>query len=439
MNDKRSQRGQALILIVLGIVGLVAITALAIDAGNAFSDRRNAQNAADTAALAAALAKVNNQSISDASISDTVKNITTPNGYPDTRITVNAVIYVPGSNPNAGITVNNPPGVYDCDPSDTPSPYIDDPDYIQVIIHSTVNTFFAPIVGIDQLHNCVEAIARARPSYTAPMFFGNAIVSLAPTDCSAFRVSGTGDVTVTGGGVFVNSSCSGSQPSSNAFRQEGSSSLTAPSISVVGGASYTPGDVTPAPTVGAEQIPYHPEYIWPAPTCSGAGSYTKVGNIATLTPGSFSSFPPVGGSVKTYILQSGIYCISGNWSAGSQDSYTGSNVLLYIINGSVTWNGAATINLDAPDSGEFAGLLLYLPLTNDSDVSINGNSSSQFIGTILAPASDIDVAGTGSTDGLYSQVIGYIIKLTGDSATNINYSDEDNYDITIPPSIELAR
>lgn len=216
--------------------------------------------------------------------------------------------------------------------------------------------------------------------------------------------------------------------------------MTAPSISVVGGASYTPGDVTPAPTVGAEQIPYPPEYIWPDPTCDEEGSYDKTSKSdATIHPGSFSSFPPVGGSVKNYTLESGTYCISGDWSANSTDTYTGSNVLLYMIDGGVSWNGGATINLDGPDSGEFDGLLLYLPLTNDSDVSINGNSSSQFIGTILAPASDIDVAGTGSTDGLYSQVIGYTIKLTGTSAININYSDEDNYDITIPPSVELAR
>jgi len=303
-----------------------------------------------------------------------------------------------------------------------------------------VDTYFGPIVNINQLHNCVEAIARARPEYTGEIFFGNAMVSLSPDDCSAFWVSGNGDVTVTGGGVFVNSDCTGGTPSSNAFRQGGSGSLTAPLITVVGGVSYSSGHVTPAPIPqSAEQIPSPPQVIWPNPTCSGAGSYTKVGNTATLTPGSFSSFPPVGGSVKTYILQSGIYCISGNWSAGSQDSYTGSNVLLYMINEGVTWNGGATINLDGPDTGEFAGLLLYLPITNDSDISINGNSDSNFTGTILAPASAIDVAGTGSTDGLRSQVIGYTVKLTGSSATNVNYSDEENYDITIPSSIELAK
>src|SRR3990172_6590357 len=58
MYYKKSEKGQALILIALAAVGLFAFTALAIDGGMVFSDRRHAQNAADTAALAAALAKI---------------------------------------------------------------------------------------------------------------------------------------------------------------------------------------------------------------------------------------------------------------------------------------------------------------------------------------------------------------------------------------------
>src|SRR5512136_2436933 len=52
---RRSERGQALILIVAAMVALIGITGLAIDGGNIYSDRRHAQNAADTAALAASL------------------------------------------------------------------------------------------------------------------------------------------------------------------------------------------------------------------------------------------------------------------------------------------------------------------------------------------------------------------------------------------------
>src|SRR5688572_8056840 len=58
MYHKKSEKGQALVIIALAAVGLFAFTALAIDGSRVFSDRRHAQNAADTAVLAAALAKI---------------------------------------------------------------------------------------------------------------------------------------------------------------------------------------------------------------------------------------------------------------------------------------------------------------------------------------------------------------------------------------------
>src|SRR5512138_839051 len=54
---KKTERGQALILVVLAMVGLAGMVGLVVDGGNAFLDRRKAQNAADSAALAAALSR----------------------------------------------------------------------------------------------------------------------------------------------------------------------------------------------------------------------------------------------------------------------------------------------------------------------------------------------------------------------------------------------
>ena len=55
--NKKTERGQALILVVLAIVGLAGMVGLVVDGGNALLDRRKAQNAADSAALAAALSR----------------------------------------------------------------------------------------------------------------------------------------------------------------------------------------------------------------------------------------------------------------------------------------------------------------------------------------------------------------------------------------------
>src|SRR5215510_5724948 len=94
MSYKKSEKGQALVLIALAAVGLFGFAALSIDGGMVFSDKRHAQNAADTAALAAALARVRAQSNPDsaAKLAGEARAIT--NGYgdpsdPDTTVEVN--------------------------------------------------------------------------------------------------------------------------------------------------------------------------------------------------------------------------------------------------------------------------------------------------------------------------------------------------------------
>ncbi|KAF0108804.1 MAG: hypothetical protein FD146_690 [Anaerolineaceae bacterium] len=411
------QRGQALVLIVLAIVGLIGLTALAVDGGNAFTDRRHAQGAADAAALAAALAKVHDQNWSQAGLARAADNEYTNDGVRST------------------VTVSNPPGP-DCDGA-IPNPVnlVADPNdkieyYIQVIIRSNVDTYFAPVVGVDQVHNCVEAIARARPAVTTPIAYGNAMVSLHQSECASFWVQGTAETIVTGSGVFVNSNCASGN--FQAFTQIGDGTLSADSVCVVGGATYEAGEVTPPPqTSCGTQLPYPPEYIWPQPTCSVDGTRSD----GILTPGNIPG-SWLGADVT---LQPGIYCISGDATINANDVVTGVGVLLYFMDGGLHINGGAEINLSAPTTGDYAGLLIYLPLTNDSLVLLNGNANSTFTGTILAPASEIQINGTGSSYGYHCQIIGLTIELIGTADTSIFYDDSANYDITLPPTIEVVR
>ncbi len=420
MNFKhRTEHGQALVLIAIGLLALIAITALAIDAGNAFSDRRQAQNAADTAVLAAALEKIQDTPSSDPdglTWSSAGLARASSNGYTNTNNDVCSTV-----------CVNNPP-VAGC--NETNGPYVGNLEYFQVIIRSNVDTYFAPIVGIDQVHNCVEAIARAQPPVPAPIAFGNAMVSLNPQICKAFWVHGTSDAEVTGGGVFVNSACDSG--AFQAFDQSGNGKINAPSICVVGGATYNASDVSPAPVKCTETIPYPPEWLWPQPSC-GSTNGTNIDDI--LTPGNI----PGDWFIGDKTLESGIYCISGDVSFNANDHITGTGVLLYFINGGLNINGGAEVYLSAQTTGDYVGLLIYLPITNPRTVTLNGNGNSEFTGTILAPASEILVNGTGSAYGYRSQIIGYKIDLVGSSATSIDYNDNENYDITMPPSIEIVQ
>jgi hypothetical protein len=407
----RSPRGQALLLIALGIVALIGLTAITIDGGNAYSEKRHAQNAADTTVLAAALAKVRNEDWHGVGLQRASSN-----GY-DNNGTTNTVV------------------LYNCDdPAASCGFYQGNPEYVQAIIGATIDTYFAPVVGIRQLHIRVNAVARAAPPKSDQMFNGQAVVGLAPHDCQAVKYQGNASTSIPYGGIFVNSDCADSA----FFNHSGSAQLSTPSLCAVGGIEVDPGALAPGTvvTTGCQSVGYPPPgIIEPDPICTG--NALKVGT--TLTAGTFTgTFPPAG----VTNLQSGIFCVNGDFDLGSTDSLTGHDVVIRVNGGhDVRWNAGAVVNLTAPTSGPFQGLLLLLPLPSDpstcsnSTVRLNGHSSSHIVGTIMAMCSDVIVEGTGSS-GIFGQIIGYTVELTGTSNNSIIYDNAQNYDAMQPGSVE---
>ncbi|HTP00590.1 MAG TPA: pilus assembly protein TadG-related protein [Anaerolineales bacterium] len=183
MNRNAFEKGQALILIVFAIVGLVGLTALAVDGGVSYADRQKAQSAADTAALRAALQLAKAQTDwSSAATSAAASNGFNNDGTTNT------------------VTVRNPPGA-GC--NGTTATYAVPSQYVQVLITSTVRAYFAPVVGIRQTTNCVEAVAKAVPGTGGSFGGGNGLMVLKSSVCGCQPLSftGSGNVTVQGGVV----------------------------------------------------------------------------------------------------------------------------------------------------------------------------------------------------------------------------------------------
>lgn len=399
-----SERGQVLVIVVFAMLGLFGITALAIDGSRAYSDRRHAQNAADTAALAAALEYVRAPGEDWKAVG---YSRAASNGFDDNGTTNIVDVYHP---PIEG-------------------PYTGNTNYVQVVITSHLETLFGKVIGIEQVTNTVQAVARVDPPTFTDIYDGHAVVGLAPTGCKTVKYQGNAGTTLVGGGIFVNSDCADEA----FFNQSGSAQLTAPSITAVGGVRDSGGLNVGTIKEGAEPRPYPPrEYILPNPECTDTA--TKTGE--TLSPGNWSgTFPPAG--VK--YLESGVYCVnSGNFRLNASDYLEGHGVFIWIENGDVQWNGGATVKLYAPETGPYEGFLLYLPITNSNDVTINGNSGSELVGTILAPASPIKVDGTGDA-GITGQLIGYTVDLGGNSSIKINYDKTKTWKALTTPSIELMQ
>ena len=428
-----SESGQALVIIAFAVLGLVALTALAIDSGNVYSDRRNAQNAADTAVMAGALSYVRtiNWSTATTAALQRAQN----NGYNNDG-TSNTV------------EVHNPPieGPY----ADCGNTEFNCVEYIQVIITSNVDTYFAPIVGITELTNRVSAVARVEPTYPDPFLPGSAVVTLNEHECPAVVIGGSADVILEGGGgIFINSDCS-DNPSKKAIEFGGSYDIVIDDgggLCSVGGIDPS-GDISgiSGPVDGScEPINFVDEFVEPTIDCASLpdGKEDPL-DSSRLLPGVYpgngafthiSSFPP-NGYTK---LASGTYCITEGGFRMNSGTLVGNGVLIYVEEGEVIVNTDG-VQLFAPTSGDYENLLFVLPSSNDSAVTLNGNATNQFTGTILAPSSEVTLNGGSSTTGFSdTRIISDTAKLNGSAAGIINFNPNNAWIPQVPPQIEFIE
>lgn len=386
----KKEKGQTLVMLVLGVVGLIALTGLAIDGGAAFADRRHAQNAADNAALSAALAMVQGNDLYQAAYA-----ITSANGYTNDGV-------------HDVVEVHNPP---------VSGPYAGNNEYVQVFITSHVPTTLGKIIGWNELVNHVEAVARGKPPQTAEMFDGHAVVSLAPHDCKAMTFQGNATLSVVNSGLFVNSDCSDAA----FFNNSGAGNLAGPYLQSVGGVTYKAGAVTMTSGIQTGVTPY----AYPPSWLPDTSEFCDASNTMSHLPGN--------------VLAPGVYCLTNGLAIhNAGDSISGVGVTLVLLGGGLTWNGG-NMNLAAPVTGPTAGLLIYVPMSNGSDVTLNGNATSNLVGSLLAPASNCTINGTSDATAFHSQFICYTTDLSGTGDTAIIYNDAENYDAVMPPEISIAQ
>jgi len=415
----RPERGQAIILIVFSIIGLIGMIALAVDGGRAFLEKRNSQNVADSVALGGALARIKGP---QSEWVDTAYGIAKASGYDNNGESNSVAVYSP---PVTGR-------------------YMDDVEYIQVIITSYVSAYFGTVVGLEKITVTSDAISRTKNSELTQILDGNAVISLRPTsECEnvhdmSFWIHGESTLSITGGGLFVNSnnpSCALIQSGSGGIRFKDKDR----EIKVVGGADIKkPQLITPfPPSTGSAPISYPPPFFMPQVGCHKPVIKSLDG--LTLSPGSWEepeSFPPKG----VRYLEPGVYCITNNdFIAKGDDALEGRDVIIKVEGGKIEFGGNTEVDLRAPDQGDLAGLLIYMPMDNHKPITLNGNNKSRFNGTILAPGAEIHLNGNASKYGFHSQIIGYSVLSDGTSDIKITYTDEENLDAYTMPEVQLIK
>jgi hypothetical protein len=244
---------------------------------------------------------------------------------------------------------------------------------------------------------------------------GAAIIALNPADCqgqqNGLLFHGTSSTTIEGNAY-----------SAGCLRSVGTHSVTVTDgqVEYIGPEFGDMSLISPAPVNITEPLPEESWKIAP-PDCSDPAAKQ------------IDAKRDWSGDVT---LEPGLYCVTGDLKINNNQKFIGKGVTIYMLDGSITINGGATVQLTSPFvSGEYStiapalnNVLFYVPGENGNGqkVQINGNSDSYFEGVVYAPGSEIEVLGTGQVNAPYrSQFIGWDVRVGGTADVFINWKGYD--------------
>lgn len=384
------ERGQAIVLLALLILGLLAVAGLAVDGGRLYAERRFVQNASDNAALAGALAICTDEDVVAAAQASAAAN---------------------GSGDFLDVTVNQPP---------LSGPNAGDNTYVEVIIRSAKQPFFAQLVFSGELEATARAVGHCFQG-GGPVGGGNVVLVLDPDNACAFSATGNATLFLTlgEGGIYANSN-----DPDNAICADGNAEInTDTGIFVVGGYEESGNaEFIPPPVTGVAPIP-DPLAALAAPTPPGGSCTTYVlsGNdVDTIDPGLYCSITVDTNAVLT--MNPGVYYIeTGNFSVSGNASLDATEVMIYLEQGNFTMSGNGTFNITAPTSGPYQGMMVFMDQANVSTITMEGNSIVNTTGTIYGKLTAMTLSGNGSGTVLNAQVIVNTMAISGNAAMALNY------------------
>ncbi len=408
-----TERGQILIMAVLLITVLLGLVGLAVDAGFAYAQRRQTQNAADEAALAAAHRLLEG-------------------GSPASAITV-AQDYAQGS--GYSIAASCPPI---CIPPSS-GPHAGDVKYVEVIVEEDPATFF--------IHALLPGGSTVRGRGVAGFLLfpePYALIVLDADDCEAFRMQGNASMTITDGGIMVNSDCG-----TDAFSKTGSGDLTVDGNIDVNGGTIVGGSgiVSPAPNANrpwtvtdplallAPPDPVADPVTYPAQGAGTAASPVtwthNSGGDLTLSPGAyyggFSS-----NCTCTITLQPGTYVMAGGgFTKAGGANFVGDEVTIYVTENPTNptgdgapkpfnLTGSGALDLSPPTSGLYEGITLWQDVAITDDFKMTG-SNDLISGIFYAPGATLNISGDSQFGTVQIVVNGF--RLSGNAPLDLTYGE----------------
>ncbi len=362
MRLHHDERGQTILLVALSLPFMLGFVGMATDVGALFKDKRTIQTAADAAAVAGALSLNNGAYVTAA------KKASAANGFTD------------GSN-GVIVTVNNPPTWSSSNYKGAANNGTQ--GYVEVTITKPESTIFLSLFG----YPSVTVLARAVGANNAP----------AP-NCAYVLANNYGGpaLSISGTMQSLSPQCGLIDDSTNSPPMSVAGSLNMSTIGTVADCSSGCGStITPAPIPNI--IPYSdPLSYLPQFTCNGNISCTNgtdtfpCANNPDLTkplaPGCYNGISATGSYGIN--LQPGTFVINGPLSLAGAGTLTGSGVTIIMTGGALSLNGV-TLNLSAPTSGTYNGILFAQSSTDPSAAIFAQNASSTVHGFFYFPANQL--------------------------------------------------
>ncbi len=295
---------------------------------------------------------------------------------------------------------------------------------VEVIVNQNLDRMFTAIFTPGQVPEQARAVALITNASKA------CVLALNPSASQAALFSGNTNVKLTGCSVMSDSIAP------DAIKLQGSASLQADCLISVGGVSLNNPVPTVCPAPITQALPAADPFAdLPTPAASNPCQNT---NKSTLKPGTYCSGLSLSGSVT---LQPGVYVVQGNLKINANAAITGSGVTIFMSGSStVSINGNASVQLSAPTSGTYSGVLFYGDRAGSSASStFNGTADSLLTGAIYFPKQLISYLGNFSGTNGCTQVVANTIQWSGNSKINQDCSSLGMRDIPAAQSVTLVE
>ncbi|MEO6113913.1 MAG: pilus assembly protein TadG-related protein [Sphingomicrobium sp.] len=383
-NDKR---GNALIIVAASLPLIMGSVGLASDTIQWTLWKRELQRAADSAAIAGVYAKVQSASYQNAVTQDLAHN-----------------------NNVASFTINT-----NVENSPTTGAYTADAMAVRVLLAARKQLNFSSMFMLS------PPTIRATATATIVPTGDYCVISLENTATTGISVGGTANVDL-GCGMITNST---SMDAAVAF---GNSVVEASPIAAVGGIDASDNwanNVQLLPFTLAQADPFA-NISPPVPSGSCPNVLVNSNQTATLNPGCYGNMTLRG----TVTLNAGTYVLDGgDLVVGAQAVITCNGCVFVLTSrtastnptsiGDVTVNAGARLNLSAPTTGTYAGILMYqdrrAPSSTASNYQnhINGNSQSSFQGAFYFPNQQTTFNGTAGMSTACMQLVARRVVFVG--------------------------